>query len=335
MQFLELSGFDRCNFLKHSFVFGFCVRAKMGMAMAVRAYADHEAWVVRTTIAQAANMVCFQKRCTVWCCEWRRLIAAFTLSVRTRQNVVTQSTATFIHCAARSCLALPRGHIRGRIGKVTKPGQVSSISLDRLVVYSIYDCVKSPKFKHYNITDIVISVRHFFYAMTLVNVKTVESNFAFFDLREMEKFLPVFRVLQNRSVSSVKLLITGSSLASILKNTIWAHQVTVAMLSATGCRNEEYWSAIGRNDAGLRVATKDRMNITAAIVGAPLNKPQIHNLILLYQCVRLIVALKQSCVEQQCQGGIPKSVALGGTGGGRSAQDRPEISFSPSEKVQA
>ena len=322
--------FDKFDEVQHFFVPHLRISPEMRPAMAVRTKADHEPRIVRAAVTQSANVMRFQKGRVAGREKWRRFTTIFAFTIRTRQNVVTNGFATLEHCA-RLRFSWLRAIGYGRQCALTQRIKVAGRRFDRHFIYCFDNCFEWAKLKNKCVAHVAFCVRRGALKNTLDDILPFKSQ-TFFGLSEKQEILAVFGVVRHGIVAANHEHISDLALAEILKHSIRSHRITVTVLTAFLASNDNHQVVLFRSDnAALLLSGEPGVDILAPIVGATNLKSPCHRRTSFTQLPGSKLAARRLQVECKREGGIPNYSLISGTGGGRSAQDSPKISFSELE----
>jgi len=254
------------------------VLSRMDAAVAGRAKRDYKTRVIRTTVADAADMVGLEVPCTVGPLEWARSAATLTTSVRSREDVGAHVRAPFIYV-----LSATAGRCRrfGRlIRSTTQLWQGKSRS--RLILLPPLfgvrvDSGKASQLEYYCLPHITISVRCFFEVMPFANPLPFKTKTGIALSAEQQKAFSLGDVIADSAIATHKRHVANLPLAEILKDPIRPQTIGVTMLLPFGaCDDEDDRMAAGGDDASPQLSAKTSMDIAAPIVRPPKFKLPAH-----------------------------------------------------------
>ncbi|KRS11042.1 hypothetical protein XM53_18355 [Roseovarius atlanticus] len=327
---LSSETFDKFDEVQHFFVPHLRIAPEMRPTMAVRTKADHEPRIIRSSVTQPANVMRFQKRRVAGSEKWRRLTAIFTFAFGARQDVITNNFASLEH---RAPLRLARLRTIGCCCKCALAHRVEIIGrrFDRHFIYSFYNCFERAQLENECVAHVAFCVRRRALKNTLDDILPFKSQ-TFFGLSEEQEILSVLGVVRHGIVAANHEHISDLAFAEILKHSIRAQRITVTVLTAFLASDDNHQVVLfGSDNAALLLAGKPSVDVLAPIVGATNLKSPCHRRTSFTQFPGLKLAARRLQVECKREGGIPNYSLTSGTGGGRSAQDSPKISFSELE----
>lgn len=327
MHSAKLHLFDQFDEVQHFFVSDFRVSTIVGSPMAVWAKADHEARVVWSTIAHAANVMNFQEGCTAWCGERRRMTAVFAFALGTSKYIVSHGFASFVDSAG---LGLTLAWFAGCRSESTfaKCCEISSIGFNRRFGHSLNHSIEWSKLKNKGVPHRAFCIWCSAFEKPFNNVLAFEAK-PVLCLAEKQEVFAVLGVVDYCFVATQHDHVADLTFAEILEDTVRPQAVFVTVLTTFFARhNDDEVMFLRRDYPALLLAGKLGVNVLAPIVGATYLKSPCHRRILSYQKVRLTFAGRLIRVERQREGGILNFALIQGTGGGRSAQETPNITFS-------
>lgn len=328
----KLYVFNQCDKIQHLLVSHLCIRPMMSTAVTIWAKANHKERVVGPAVAQAAYVVNFQEWSAGRRIKWRELATVLALPLRSSMDIVAHSFAA-LKDGGGSYFGFFRC-IFGRINRTfTKRRKWRALGFDGKLREGFNNGFKWAQLKDdgFALTAHRIrrrSLKHAFNDVLAFKAKPGRR------LSKQQQIFSVFGVLSDGLVTTQHDHIADLAFAKVFKYTVRAQAIFVSVLPAfLASHDNDQIVILWRDDASLLLASKPSVNVLAAMVCPANFKTPGHKDHPLFKSLDATLAGAPERVERESAGGILNYPLIHGTGAGRSAQDTPEIAFSPDKEA--
>lgn len=269
--------FDRWHQCEKLIVVGGAVNAGVDASMAIGAQTNNEPRVVRSSVANSANVVRLKVMTAVGTQEWRLSRAAFAMSLRSMQNVTLHVGAALVdisRCALPWCP--DAGRLICTIAQVNRIDWLALFSFDSNVLYLLADRIQEAQLEDDSVTHLSFRVRSPLNAVVLVDHFTFKSERTAFVL-EKQKATTLSGMVTDGAVALDHPHVAFLAFAIVFENSILSQDVGIAVSQAGFAADDEVHCVGGRrDDPSALLAIKSSMNVRPSVVDAANLKSPSH-----------------------------------------------------------
>jgi hypothetical protein len=261
---LLIPGFDRLHPFEELIIVGAPIYSRMNPAVAVRAKRNHETWVVRTSIAQAANVVRLQIRSAIWPKKRRWCSASFAMTHASSDHVVADASAALNDRHRNN--PPTRGQVRSLKSFILKLPQGRRHWL--LVFEFFVHVLDRAKLEDYRLAVVAFPIRGRLIMMGFVDILPVKCQ-AHFSFAKQQEGAPVGRVIGDCCIASQHLHIANLAFAEVFKRAIRSTPISIAV-GQSFFPSDDYHQLVlrWRYDPTLLLAAEPRVNVGTPVVDA-------------------------------------------------------------------
>jgi hypothetical protein len=248
------------------------VGAGMDAAVTVRAQCDHVSWIIRTTIAESADVMRFEVGHSIRPHEWSIALASFAATCTTSDNVVPDVSTALDD--GRGPARPTRRHESRRFKRQPAKLFQSHIVRDRCLFERFLNGLKWLQLKDDRLPHVAVAIGSLFQMMSDVDVCPFEAQTCI-DLTEKQQVTTIAVMGGDGSVSALHLHITPLALAEVFERAIGQLPIGIAVNEAFfSCDQDNQREVLGCDNAALLLASETRVYIRASVVDAsPLETP--------------------------------------------------------------